>query len=350
MVLFVSCVVACIASTFSIWLFRPLALRLGFVDKPGGRKTHEENVPLVGGLAIGIGLFFALLSLPASLQPYRAMIAGSALLMLVGIVDDFQGVSPRMRIVVQLAAALIMIGLGHKIVAHLGNLSFSTHVNLGFWAYPFTLMMVIGYINAMNMLDGQDGLSGGVALGQVALLIVAASSIGAANDVQILSILGSLLLVFLMFNMRLPWRARASVFMGDSGITFVAYLIAWFAIDLSQKNPHVLTPMTILWILAFPLLDMTHVVAYRIARGKPAFQASRDHFHHILHVLGIEVGLSTLLLTSFSLGLGLFGLVLNRLQIAEIWQLAFFVVVFMVYQATVRLVRQRAFIAATNGT
>lgn len=337
--IFKSSLIAMAATLFCVWLLRPLAHHIGFVDRPGGRKRHSHNTPLIGGVAMFFGFCFALLTLEQSLQPYRGLLAGASLLILMGVVDDFKELRPKLRLVGQLGAALMLTAWSGELISNLGNLFFLGDLQLYLWAFPFTVLFVVGFINAMNMLDGQDGLAGGVALTQCVLLFIISVQQGLHNDTRMLAIIAILLMVFLGFNMRTPWRKKASIFMGDSGITFIAFSIAWFAIDLSQTNTKAVEPMTILWILAFPLFDLIAVCVYRIRQGKPVLHASRDHFHHVLHVAGMSVQLSTFLLCLLSLILGVVGIIMNYLGVPEGWQFVCFAVAFTAYMTLVKRVR-----------
>jgi len=334
-----SSIVAMLATLFCIWLLRPLAHHIGFVDRPGGRKVHEQNTPLIGGIAMFFGFCFALLSLHVSLEAYRGMIAGSSLLILMGVVDDFKELGSRLRLVGQLLATIFLITWGNQLVGNLGNIFFLGDLHLGLWAFPVTVLVVMAYLNSMNMIDGQDGLAGGVALTQSIMLLGLAIHLHLYSDLRMLIILAVLLIVFLSFNMRFPWRRKASVFMGDSGITFIAFLIAWFAIELSQVNVTAVKPVTVLWILSFPIFDLIAVSIFRLRRGKPILQASRDHFHHILHVAGVNVQISTFLLCLLSLLLGGIGIGMNYLGLSEGWQFIGIIAALIVYLTLVKLVR-----------
>ncbi len=334
-----SSIVAMLATLFCIWLLKPLAHHIGFVDRPGGRKVHEQNTPLIGGVAMFFGFCFALLSLHVSLESYRGMLAGSSLLILMGVVDDFKELDSKLRLLGQLLATVFLIAWGHQLISNLGNIFFLGDLHLGLWAFPITVISVMGYLNAMNMLDGQDGLAGSVALTQSILLLVLAIYLHRYSDLRMLIILAVLLIVFLAFNMRFPWRRKASVFMGDSGVTFVAFLMAWFAIELSQVNTHVVKPVTVLWVLAFPLFDLIAVSIYRVRQGKSILRASRDHFHHVLHVSGMKVQISTFLLCLLSLLLGGIGIALNYWGVSEGWQFIAILIALTAYLTLVKLVR-----------
>ena len=304
---------------FCIWLLHPLACHIGLVDRPGGRKWHETEVPLIGGITMFFGFCFSLLLLPFPLRDYRGLLAGSGLLILMGVVDDFRELGSKLRLLGQLFACFFLIIWGQKLVDNIGNLFFLGDIHLNKWAFPFTIFVVMGFINAMNMLDGQDGLAGGVALTQTLLLLFLSIFLHRTNDCIMLTILAVLLMTFLLFNMPLPWRHRAIVFLGDAGSTFIAFIIAWFAIDLSQINTSIIKPITILWILALPLFDLINVCTFRINNGISPFTAGRDHLHHILQMRGINTIISTFLLCLLSFTLGVTGLILTFHEIKEGW-------------------------------
>lgn len=338
MIILGSSVIAVTASLFFIALFRHLAVRLGFVDRPGGRKLHGQEVPLIGGVAIFFGFCFALLSLPISLQNYRGMVAGGSLLLVMGVVDDFRELNSKLRLFGQIAAGLLLIFWGNLHVNSLGNIFSLGDISLGFWSIPLTLIMVVGFLNAMNMVDGQDGLAGGIALGQVIWLGYLCCQIQRQIDFYILIILGLLLIVFLIFNMRLPWQKHATIFLGDAGSTFIAFIIAWFAIDIGQ-NGGVVKPVVILWILALPVFDLLHVCIVRFVQRKSVLSPSLDHLHHLLHRAGLDVAISTWALITLSFGLGATGVFLNYLQVPEGWQFSAWLVALGAYLCIVKSVR-----------
>lgn len=335
-----SAIITFLASLFCIWILEPIAIRIGLVDHPTGRKWHEKHVPLIGGIALFFSFFFNLLTLSISLFPYWGMLAGSSLIVLIGVVDDFKDLNSKLRLIGQLFSTLIMIIWGGVMLSNLGNLFFFRNLKIGLLSVPLTILVVLANVNAMNMVDGQDGLAGGVALEQAVLLLFLSVQLHCDSDFRLLFILIVSLIVFLNFNMRLPWRKHASIFLGDSGSTFIAFLLAWFAIDLSQQNSTLVKPMTMLWIMAFPLFDLINVVAFRLSQQKPILVASRDHFHHVLHMIGLNASLSTVLLCILSFILGLIGLGMNYLKVSDSWQLILWVTALLLYIYIVTLIRK----------
>jgi UDP-GlcNAc:undecaprenyl-phosphate GlcNAc-1-phosphate transferase len=239
-------------------------------------------------------------------------------------------------------ACFFLITWGHHLVENLGNLFFLGDVYLNRWSFPLTAFAVLGFINAMNMIDGQDGLAGGIALCQTALLLILNILLGNIINIMLLAILCVLLITFLLFNMPLPWRNKANVFLGDAGSTFIAFVIAWFATDLAQTPSAVAKPITILWILAMPLFDLISVCAYRIFNGVSPFTAGRDHLHHILHMRGINTIISTFLMWLLALAFGIAGILLTLSQVSEGWMFVGYLGALACYLLFVKVVREKS--------
>lgn len=320
-----------------IHLLEPVAVHIGLVDVPGGRKQHTHTVPLIGGLSIFIGFLFALLCLNIPLGPYRGLFAGGAILVLLGVLDDFRELAPRIRLIGQCVASFLLIRWGDASLDHLGNLFFLGPVNLGVWSIVATIFFVLAFINAINMIDGCDGLAGLTVLGQSLWLMYLCFEFHLRKSAFLLAIFCSVLCVFLLFNMPLPWRKRASVFMGDAGSMFLGFLIAWFAVELSQvmlihKNSSVnYNLITVLWVLAYPLFDLSSVILHRLMNRQSPFMTSRDHLHFILLDCGISSVSVTVLLFVFSVSLGVFGVVLAHRHCIEAEQMLIFLFLFILY-------------------
>jgi len=328
-----------LATLLCTWLLRPVACHIGLVDSPGGRKWHANDVPLIGGIAMFLGFCFALAILPIPFYYYRGLLVGSGLLILIGAVDDLYEISSRPRLLGQLFACFFLIAWGGKVVTNLGNLFFAGDIHLNGWSAPVTIFAVMGFINAMNMVDGQDGLAGGVALTQIFPLLFLSILLGRINDTLLLITIATLLSAFLFFNMPLPWRRNATVFLGDAGSGFIAFVIAWFATNVSQSHAYFAKPITILWILALPLFDLISACTFRIKNDISPFRASRDHLHHILHARGLNQTISTLLMCLLSLAFATTGLILGLLNIPEGWSFLAFLITLTCYLIFVRVVK-----------
>ncbi|MGH8503210.1 MAG: MraY family glycosyltransferase [Gammaproteobacteria bacterium] len=281
---------ASFATAILILLIKAPAVRIGLVDRPGGRKKHEGAVPLCGGPAMVVAfcsLVFAFGLVPST--DYLGFLVGASLLALVGGLDDFRGLSVHLRFLVQVLVVLFCMGLwGNTELVTVGDLLGLGEIELGFAAVPFTLFCVVGVINAFNLSDGIDGLAGGIAVIALSSFAVAALIGKEVLVFALLTVLIGVSLGFLLFNLRTPWRPRASVFMGDSGSLFLGFALCWFAVKLSQGDGRAISAVTAGWILGLPIMDTLNVMLSRILRGDGPFTAGRDHLHHALLQAGFS--------------------------------------------------------------
>jgi UDP-GlcNAc:undecaprenyl-phosphate GlcNAc-1-phosphate transferase len=223
------------------------------------------------------------------------------------------------------------VSWGGLYVSQLGDLLGFGVVHLHGWSIPFTVVCVLGVVNAVNMTDGMDGLAGGV--GFIALLWfgVAAAMLKLGTQTSLLLLLLSALAGFLLFNIRHPWRTRASVIMGDAGSMMAGLAMAWFAVDLTQGEGHSLPPITAVWILALPLLDMGGVMVRRIAKGQSPFAADRKHLHHILLLAGYSGTRVVTILLVLSALMGGVGIAAWQLGIPDYAMFYAFLILLAVY-------------------
>ncbi len=274
----------------------PLALRVGLADLPGGRKQHEGAIPLTGGVAMYAGFAAAALASGLVAGPALALLAALALLVAGGIADDLHEISARAKFLLQLAAALLMTSWAGVQTAQLGDLLGLGPLHLYHWAIPFSVVCALGVINAVNMLDGLDGAAGGVALVASLGLAWAATVQGLGAQAVLLLLLAGAIAGFLAWNLRLPGRTRAAVFMGDAGSMMLGLALCWFSIDLTQGPGRTLAPVACVWLLALPLVDMARVMFVRRLRGAGLFAADREHLHHRLVDRGVPPGVAAWLL------------------------------------------------------
>jgi UDP-GlcNAc:undecaprenyl-phosphate GlcNAc-1-phosphate transferase len=300
-----------------ILLLSSHAHHIGLVDTACSRKIHQNDIPTIGGIAIFSGFLLALFFVHGSdMYIYLFGFVLPALLLVgVGAIDDVIYIPFRRRFAAQVVAGLLMTLAGGVVIDQLGELLLSGNViNLGVFAVPFTIIFLVGLVNAFNLCDGIDGLAGSLAL--VALLGLGAVALigGQFHTLTELSLLGVCLLAFLAFNARFPGHHRASVYLGDSGSTFLGFALLWFSIILSQGEQAVMSPVTPLWFFALPLFDMTTVFIRRIVNKQHPFSADREHLHHMLLTAGFSVGHAVLIIAAGALllaGIGIAGLYLG---------------------------------------
>ena len=314
-----------------IQALRGTAVRAGLIDHPGGRKRHEGTIPLIGGPAIFVGFGFGALILLDSLFIYRALFAALGLLVAVGVLDDLHDLEPFKKLLAQIVAALFMTSWGLVSIMQLGNLFGFGPMGLREWGIPFTVICVLGIINAVNMTDGVDGLAGGLAAVSAMFFASSAVLLGHAASANLLFVMAAAIAGFLFFNMRLPWQARARIFMGDSGSMMIGLFLTWFAIELTQRGDERLPPIIAVWFLAVPILDMGLVTIKRVMKGVSPFRAGRDHFHHVLLVAGYSVSRTVGVMLGISILLASVAFIAWRARVPE-WVLFYaFMALFVIY-------------------
>ena len=254
--------------------------KIGLVDRPNERKKHKGEIPLVGGICIFITFLVMQNFHPAS----TALIIACSILLLVGIIDDYHNLTPKSRLLFQgMAASVLVIGGGFQILT-VGNLFFNSVVLLtGMVSIVFTIICIIGVVNAINMIDGADCLAGGiVAVSIVALLIVSGSQaeFNTALISSLVFLLGAIL-AFLIFNSGVLGTGH-KVFLGDSGSMFLGAILATYFILMSQGENAQISPVTAGWFFGLPLIDSVSVMVRRLSNGKSPLRAGRDHLHHRL--------------------------------------------------------------------
>lgn len=280
-----SAIAAAVTLAAIFWL-RPLARRIGLVDRPNKRKRHRGRVPLIGGLCFFLGTIAGLFYL-GNLDPFIvSLLACGAILLLFGLIDDMYDLSPRARLLIQASTVALMMAATGVYIDSAGDLFGGGEIRLSLLGIPLTIVAVVGLVNAFNMLDGIDGLAGSLAMVSiVALLAFSSGGWPVPSVLLMLQILAIALVPYLMVN--LGWPDGRRIFMGDAGSTLIGFVLAWSLIDLSQRDG-VLAPVDVLWCVALPVMDTLAVMYQRMRRGLSPFRADRRHLHHLLRDAGFS--------------------------------------------------------------
>lgn len=284
----VAFVVSAVVSVVLTALLRRLAIARGWFDLPSeARKVHTRPIPRIGGVAVAIAFFVPVLALSlghglvADPDPLLGLLGGAAVLVIVGLVDDLVGLSAWQKLPLQVLAAVFAYSQGLQIHS-IGN-PFGAPIELGWLALPVTLVWIVGVTNAINLIDGLDGLAAGVSLFAVLTLFVLAIVNGNAIVGLTAIALAGALLGFLWHNFN-----PASIFMGDGGSLFLGYTLATTAIWGSTKSSTVVSLLIPLLCLGLPIADTSLAILRRVARGRPMFSPDRDHIHHKLLARGMS--------------------------------------------------------------
>ncbi len=303
-----------LATLITFWIGIKLAHKYDFVDKPGGRKKHDVATPLIGGLII-VPIYF-ILGLSANLDfimPFSSLLLGVILLLSIGALDDKFHIHPWVRFVIQIwVACFIVIFCGAEI-KYMGDLFGFGEFYTGFLGKAFSVICFVLLMNAINMMDGVDGLAGGFITIALGWLMYVAYSGGAGSKFWAIAFLIAPMIGFLAYNARTPLRSKAAVFLGDAGALSLAIILGWFAINLSQYPPHleVLAPVSIIWIMAVPIIDTFALFFVRMKQGRSPFEADRLHLHHKILDKGYTPGQTCLIILTLAIvsgGIGIFGI------------------------------------------
>jgi len=319
--------------TKSLMLFAP---RWGLIDHPGHRKVHDHPTPLVGGLAMLLTLLVLQISIGS--VPFGSWSLLTALLLVttIGVADDSRELSHRAKFVAQALGAVLIVSGTSVWVTHLGDLIGVGAIDLGKWSLLVTVVSFVGVMNAINMIDGLDGLSGSVSLVPVVLLGYVAMAGHSQDLVFELSLFAGAIAGFLTLNFRLPGRSKARVFMGDTGGMVIGMLLAWYCVKLAGSPTSLIHPITAVWILAVPLLDMGSVMLLRLHQRKSPFHADQQHMHHVLLKAGYSVNQVVGIMAGCSAIYGVIGIVAERNGVPELAMFIAFLVLWSLYVAALK--------------
>lgn len=347
----VTVVVTFVIAALAAWWFIPhvrlFSLRVGWADEPNPRRLNREPLPNAGGLAIFAAVVVSLVIVTllrriaveeVQLQILVILLGGSFLI-IAGFIDDQFGLPPVFRLLVQLLSALLLIGADIRIELDFGG-SFSTVLS-----WFLTVLWIMAITNAINLLDGVDGLAGGVSfITAMSLLAASAQDPAKAAATLLLAALGGAALGFLRHNFP-PSR----IIMGDGGAYFLGFVLASSSILGSLKITTLfgLVPTVLLLLLFFllPLLDTTQVVIRRLFQRKnPLSSPGTDHVHHQLLARGLSQTRTTLILWGVTLATNLLALILQRMGAAVVVTTAVGTIILLTF---VVLLRRRALRIAT---
>ena len=308
----------------------PIARAIGLLDQPGGRKQHKGNIPLIGGICIFI-TFAATFFLAAETIPeIRWLVISTSLLLGIGIIDDFFDMRALYKLVAQAVAVGLMMWQTGLYVNHIAYLPDGTSLQLGNFGYAVTLLAVVGMINAFNMSDGIDGLTGAHAL----ICIFALTLIINFLDRQLihqpyLDIFRGAIGGYLLVN--LAMSSKRKVFLGDAGSMMIGFICAWIVIYYTQLPPQkALPPSMALWLFAILIFDTLTVSLRRGLQGRSPMSADRTHLHHIYLRMGFNSHQALGIITLKSIFLIILGFC-SYIFAGDIWTLILFIVGALVY-------------------
>lgn len=292
---------------------RRLAIKINAIDKPNERKVHRGLIPRMGGLAVYLSFALAVLLLHPISMPVAGLLMGGLLIVLLGIIDDVKGLPAKVKLAGQIIAALAVVPFGIQ-VDFITNPLTGGIMHLGLLAVPLTVFWIISVTNAVNLIDGLDGLAGGTSM--IAALTIAAVAwkqgliYGGSSthfEVAVLAVvLAAAILGFLRYNFY-----PAKIFLGDTGSMFLGYCLAVLAVMGLTKSAAAISVFIPIVILGIPLLDTFFAIIRRCYKQQPIFQPDKEHLHHRLMAIGLSHRQTVLVIYGISALLGGSAFLLN---------------------------------------
>lgn len=307
----------CIATAFLSAILTPIvrkvAFKIGAVDKPDKRRMNKKIMPSMGGLSIFLTFFISVFFI----QPFESpvimpLFLGSLIIVLTGIVDDIKEISPKMKILGIILASLIVyyyggIGMNSFTIPGIGM------IYLGAFSLPITLLWIMGITNALNLIDGLDGLASGVSMIGLTTMGIIGFFFLTTDDLIIpLLIFTFVAAIFGFF----PYNFYpAKIYLGDTGSLFLGFLIAVFSLH-SLKNVTLISLIIPIVILGIPITDTFYAIIRRVLDKKPISQPDKEHLHHRIMILGFTHRQTVLFIYSIAL---IFSIIALLYPISTFW-------------------------------
>lgn len=313
-------VLAFVASVVFTPFVKRLAYRIGAVDRPNYRKVHARIMPRLGGLAIYLSFILTYLVYRPDGEFDKALLIGATIIIITGMLDDMLEITAKAKILGQLSAAAVIVVFGDIQVEFI-NLPFGGTLEFGYFSIPLTILWIVAITNAVNLIDGLDGLAAGVST--IALITLSAMAIIIGNPfvASATAILAASTLGFLVFNF---YPAR--IFMGDTGALFLGYMISVFAL-LGFKGVTMFALIIPIIMLGVPVSDTFFAIVRRLREKQPLSAADKSHLHHCLLNVGFTHRQTVLIIYSIAALFGVTALIFSQ---ATIWGALLLVAVMLV--------------------
>lgn len=287
-----------------------LAHRIGAIDVPkDARRMHKKPIPRLGGLAIYISFVIVSLVLGQWNMQNFTILIGSAIIVVLGIFDDRNALSAKFKFGIQLIAAAIPVVFGNlriELITNPNLFSGELYVKFGALAIPITIIWIVAITNAVNLIDGLDGLAVGVSAIACMTMLAVSLLIGEVPIAILLAVLAGACVGFMPFNLN-----PASIFMGDTGSTFLGFMLATLSIQGMFKVYAIISFAVPFLILGLPIFDTAFAFTRRILSGRSPFSPDRGHVHHRLIDMGFNQKQTVAILYIISTVLGLLAVVLT---------------------------------------
>ncbi|MGE5632604.1 MAG: MraY family glycosyltransferase [Caulobacteraceae bacterium] len=335
---FIAFLIAVLVAYIATPLVMRLAKLVGAIDVPkDDRRVHKVPTPLLGGLAIFLGFMAGLLYYTdinlnmlevhtgAGIIKMLGVLTGAGIIVVMGFFDDINPLPAKFKFIVQIVAASVAVYSGIRINSVTNPLYFilkgSEYIKFGIWSYPLTIFWIVGVTNAINLVDGLDGLAAGISTISAVTLLIAAVSNGQIFAAMLAAILAGATIGFLPYNFN-----PAKIFMGDTGALFLGYMLSVISVMGVLKGAAALSILVPIFAIGLPIFDTLFAMIRRALSGKSMMEADKGHLHHKLLDAGMSQKQAVLTLYSISAVLGF-----SAVALVEVTLKVAFVLVFAVF-------------------
>ena len=302
-------VTAMVVALIATPVVKSLAFKVGAVDVPkDNRRMHDHPIPRMGGLAIFFGFILSVLLYVQMTPQLRGMLLGGVIIVVLGIFDDIYALGAKFKLVIQIVAALAAVLSGNviQIISNPNVLSPNPWWDLGWLSYPATVLWIVAITNAVNLIDGLDGLACGVSTISALTMLVISLAVADAPVAIVMAALAGGCIGFLPYNLN-----PAKIFMGDTGSTFLGFILAVTSIQGLFKFYTIISFAVPFLMLGLPIFDTCFAFIRRIAHGQSPMHPDRSHVHHRLIDMGFNQKQAVAVLYIISAILGLCAVVLT---------------------------------------
>jgi UDP-GlcNAc:undecaprenyl-phosphate GlcNAc-1-phosphate transferase len=291
-------------------ILKSVAHKVSLVDKPNARKTHQDVIPLIGGISIFLACSLSLFTFDdIPNHDLRTMVVVSGLFLFLGVLDDQFDIKANVKLLTQITISFMFAAsTGFQISNFSSLLGVTYSLELGFLSLPFTILAIVGLTNAFNMIDGCDGLAAALAaLAILALLYLGSSHFELSTQTFLLMLVASIF-TFLLFNF--SNNSMFKVFLGDGGSLFLGFIVSALLIKFAKGNETYASSI-VLWFVAVPVYDFCTVVVRRLLLKRKIMSADRSHIHHYLLSLGLSHFQTTMVILCMAIVIWCFGVFLE---------------------------------------
>lgn len=307
--------VAALVALITTPVVRSLAVRMGAVDVPkDGRRMHDHPIPRMGGLAIFFGFILSVLIFQTLTPSLRGMLLGSVIIVVLGILDDIYALPALPKFLIQIVAALVAVLEGNRIefLSNPNIFSKEPFWELGWLSIPISVLWIVAITNSVNLIDGLDGLACGVSTISSMTLLVIALIVSEPDVAILMAALAGACIGFLPYNLN-----PAKIFMGDTGSTFLGFILATVSIQGLFKFYAIISFAVPFLMLGLPIFDTCFAILRRVAKGQSPMSPDRGHIHHRLIDMGFSQKQAVAVLYIISAILGLSAVVLTTIGVVR---------------------------------